>query len=88
MTKITENGVSTTRNPGQEQYETFTRRIGRKTKKYTAYDFRDHDGELFSTVKPTLADCRSARDEWLDRKYHPNASCGRPCTNCGTCRPA
>jgi hypothetical protein len=29
-----------------------------------SYDFRAFDGELFSTIKPTLAQCRAARDEW------------------------
>ena len=51
-------------NNGKEQYEQFKRR--RKT--YVQYDYRDTDGELFSTVKPTLADCRAARDEWLKSK--------------------
>ena len=68
MTKMTQNGVSTTKNPGQEQYETFTRKVGRQSKKYYAYDFRDHDGELFSCVKPTLDACRAARDAWADKK--------------------
>jgi len=26
------------------------------------------DGELFSCVKPTLDECREARDEWLTAK--------------------
>jgi hypothetical protein len=68
MTKMTVNGVSTTKDLGQEQYETFTRKVGGKTKKYYSYDFRDHDGELFSCVKPTLQDCRAARDAWVDGK--------------------
>jgi histidyl-tRNA synthetase len=68
MTKLTENGVSTTTMPCMEQYETFIRKVGGKTKKYFSYDFRDHDGELFSTVKPTLEQCRAARDEWVDKR--------------------
>ncbi|MCL2856158.1 MAG: DUF3873 domain-containing protein [Oscillospiraceae bacterium] len=68
MTKMTKNGVTTTKAPGQEQYETFTRKVGRKSKKYCAYDYRDHTGKLFSCVKPTLEDCRAARDAWLDAK--------------------
>lgn len=51
-------------NNGEEQYETFERRH----KEYFQYDFRDTDGELFSTVKPTLDACRAARDEWLKNK--------------------
>ena len=90
MTKMTQNGVTTTQTCGQEQYETFTRKVGRKTKKYVQYDYRHTDGELFSCVKPTLDACRAARDAWLaeDEAPNPNASCGGPCTNCGTCRPA
>ena len=68
MTKMTVNGVSTTTELGQEQYETFTRKIGRKTKRYTAYDYRHTDGELFSCVKPTLDACLAERDAWLERK--------------------
>ena len=65
MTNITVNGVTTTNTPGQEQYETFTRKIGRTVKKCYSYDYRALDGELFSCTKPTLKMCRAARDEWL-----------------------
>lgn len=52
---------------GEEQYEQFERRIGlRKSRTYVQYDYRDMDGKLFSTVKPTLDDCRNARNEWLN----------------------
>lgn len=65
-TKMTVNGVSTTQ-VGQEKYETFC--IDRRThRKAVQYDFRDHDGELFSCVRPTLKDCRAERDKWIDRK--------------------
>lgn len=49
---------------GEEQYEQFKRR----RKMYVQYDYRDIDGELFSTVKPTLVACREARNEWLKSK--------------------
>ena len=65
---MTANGVTTTKAAGQEQYDTFSRKVGRKSKKYVQYDYRHTDGELFSCVKPTLADCRAARDTWLERK--------------------
>ena len=68
MTMLTMHGVTTTKSPGQEQYETFTRKVGRKSKKYVAYDYRHIDGELFSCVKPTLDDCKAARDTWLEKK--------------------
>ncbi len=65
MTSMTVNGVSTTETPGQEQYETFSRKAGTKTKKYVQYDYRHTNGKLFSCVKPTLEACREARDAWL-----------------------
>ena len=64
MTKMTIDGVTTTKTPGQEQYEKFSRKIGRKSKAFYAYDYRDLNGELFSCVKPTLEACRQARDDW------------------------
>jgi len=68
MTDMTKNGMSTTKALGQEKYETFSRKIGRKVKKYYSYDYRNHNDELFSCVKPTLSECRAARDAWLDAK--------------------
>lgn len=62
---MTVGGVTTTKTPGQEQYETFTRKVGRQTKKYYSYDYRHTDGQLFGCVKPTLKACRVARDIWL-----------------------
>ncbi|MDR1409331.1 MAG: DUF3873 domain-containing protein [Oscillospiraceae bacterium] len=58
---------------GQEQWEFFNNRVGGRTKQYCQYDFRTSDakygireiGELFSCVKPTLDECRKARDAWL-----------------------
>jgi hypothetical protein len=68
MSKMTVNGVTTTKTPGQEQYETFTRKVGRQTRKYVAYDYRHTNGELFSCTKPTLDACRAACGEWLGRR--------------------
>lgn len=72
MTKMTVNGITTTKALGQEQYETFTRKIGRKSKKYVSYDYRHTDGELFSCVKPTLEACREARNAWMENKGEHN----------------
>jgi len=47
---------------GQEQYEKFTYRVGGKNKTRYQYDYRDGDGKLFSCTKPTLKECRAARD--------------------------
>ena len=52
------NGVSQCQK-GCENYETFTHR----RKKFYQYDYRAEDGELFTCVKPTLSECRKARDE-------------------------
>lgn len=65
MTAMTVNGVTTTKAPGQEQYEYYTSRVGRKPKKYCQYDYRHTDGTLFSCVRPTLDACREARNEWM-----------------------
>jgi len=63
---MTQNGISTTTTPGQEQYEEFSRR-GRdgKRKAFVQYDYRSPDGVLFSCIKPTLEACRTKRDAWL-----------------------
>jgi len=60
MTKLTQNGISTTQN-GQEQFEEFHH--NRKT--FVQYDYRTPDGELFSTVKPSLESAREAKENWL-----------------------
>jgi hypothetical protein len=52
--------------PGSEQYENYSTVINRKY--YYQYDYRHTDGELFSTVKPTLEQCRQARDKWVQEK--------------------
>ena len=65
---MTNNGITTTNAPGQEQYETFTCKVAGKVKRYYQYDYRHTDGELFSCVKPTLTKCRDARDTWVGAK--------------------
>lgn len=67
MTRMTQNGISTTK-AGQEQYETFySSRRGRKVTR-VMYDYRTQDGELYSVVAPTLKECRHKRDEWLAKR--------------------
>jgi len=65
MKSLCENGVSTCK-AGQENYVYFnlTPRPRRKSR-YCQYDYRTHDGQLFSTVAPTLEKCREKRDLWL-----------------------
>ena len=69
MKSLNKNGVSTCQ-AGQENYVYFNLmpRL-RKKSRYCQYDYRsEEDGELFSTVAPTLEICRERRDEWLQRK--------------------
>ena len=62
-TKMTINGVSTCQSAGTENYEKFQTGIGRRKRTLVQYDYRHTDGELFSCVKPTLDECRAARNE-------------------------
>lgn len=69
MKSLNNNGVSTSQ-AGQENYLYFNLmpRL-RKKSRYCQYDYRSEaDGELFSTVAPTLEICRQRRDEWLKNK--------------------
>ena len=57
---------------GKENYTTF-RPAYRPKQVFYQYDYRHmNDGELFSTVAPTLAECRTRRDEWLTKKSGKN----------------
>ena len=63
---MTINGVSTCAEAGTEKYERFQSGIGRRRRTLVQYDYRHPiDRELFSCVKPTLDECRAARDKWL-----------------------
>ena len=53
---------------GQEQYETFTTRIGLKRVSRLQYDYRHTNGELFSTVAKNLSEVRKMRDAWIKEK--------------------
>lgn len=54
---------------GEEKYVYFnlTPRPRRKNR-YCQYDYRHTDEKLFSTVTPTLEQCRAKRDVWLQNK--------------------
>ena len=65
---MTINGVSTCTEAGTEKYEQFQIGIGRHKRTLVQYDYRHTDGELFSTVSPTLEQCRAKRDKWLEKK--------------------
>jgi len=62
---MTKNGISTCTEIGQENYEAFVNKRGREQRRYYQYDYRHDNGQLFSCVKPTLQECRDARDRWL-----------------------
>ena len=63
---LTENGVSTTKGLGEEMYIKCC--LGAyRGKIYYQYDYRHLNGELFSTLRPTLGQCRKERDEWLKK---------------------
>ena len=67
-TRMTINGVSTCTDAGTEKYERFQSGIGRRKRTLVQYDYRHTDGELFACVKPTLDECRTARNKWLNAK--------------------
>jgi hypothetical protein len=63
---INKNGCSVCEQ-GQENYTTF-HPAHRPKQTFYQYDYRHPDGELFSTVTPTLEECRSRRNEWIAEK--------------------
>ena len=63
---INQNGCSVCEK-GEEMYTTF-RPAHRSFKRFYQYDYRHKDGELFSTVAPTLEQCRKKRDNWIQEK--------------------
>lgn len=67
-TRMSINGVSTCQTAGTEKYESFQSGFGRRKRTLVQYDYRHTDGELFSCVKPTLDECRTERDKWLNKK--------------------
>lgn len=67
-TRMTINGISTCTKAGTEKYETFEAGFGRKKRTFIQYDYRAENNELFSCVCSTLEQCRTKRDEWLNRK--------------------
>lgn len=56
---------------GKENYITFCPAY-RSELKFYQYDYRHTDGQLFSTVAPTLKECHTRRDEWLTKKINNN----------------
>ncbi len=52
--------------PGQERYDEFYSRGINII--LVQYDYRTHDGKLFTTVAPTLEIARARRDAWLEKE--------------------
>ena len=53
---------------GEEVFEKYSTRLGRKRIARYQYDYRTPGGRLFSCVAPTLEACRARRDAWLTRR--------------------
>jgi hypothetical protein len=66
VNSINQNGCSVCK-AGEENYTTF-RPAYRPNQVLYQYDYRDKDGELFSAVAPTLEQCRTKRDKWVQEK--------------------
>jgi hypothetical protein len=63
---INQNGCSVCR-AGEENYTTF-RPAHRPNTVFYQYDYRDKNNNLFSTVAPTLEQCREKRDKWVNAR--------------------
>ena len=71
MQSLNKNGVSITQTPEEEKFVKC--RLGAfRGQIYFQYDYRHFDGELFSTVAKTLAECRRRRDGWIAKKEQSN----------------
>lgn len=71
MQSLNRNGVSITQTPGEEKFVKF-RSGAFKGRTFYQYDYRHTNMALFSTVAPTLDECRRRRDEWLAKKERNN----------------
>lgn len=58
---------------GKENYTTFNP-AHRPQQVFYQYDYRTENGELFSTVAPTLEQCRERRDKWIQEKNRQRLS--------------
>ena len=71
MQSLNRNGVSITQTPGEEKFVKF-RSVAFRGRTFYQYDYRHTDGELFSTVAKTLAECRRRRNEWIEKNKRSN----------------
>lgn len=61
----TQNGLAPKIEKGTENYEHYYSEVSRKN--LCDYDYRHTNGELFSCIRPTLDQCRTKRNEWLNQ---------------------
>ena len=66
MKSLNRNGVRLTQAPGEKKFVN-SRPFAFKGRIFYEYDYRHTDGELFSTVAKTLAECRHRRDKWIEK---------------------
>lgn len=71
MQSLNRNGVSLTQTPGEEKFVKF-RSDAFRGRTFYQYDYRYTDMALFSTVAPTLDECRRRRDGWIAKKEQSN----------------
>ena len=64
MSMNDKNGCTMCRKAGEERFEYYLGAT-RPRRRMCQYDYRAENGRLFSCVKPTLEQCRIARDAWL-----------------------
>ena len=62
------NGERPCTDDGTEKDGRFQPGCGRRKRTLVQYANRHTDGELFACVKPTLDECRTARNKWLNAK--------------------
>ena len=72
VNSINQNGCSVCK-AGEEKYTKF-RPAHRPNQILYQYDYRRKNGELFSTVAPTLEQCRTKRDKWVQAKNYKSLS--------------
>jgi hypothetical protein len=68
VNSINQNGCSVCKT-GEENYTAF-RPAHRSGTVFYQYDYRHTDNTLFSTVAPTLEQCREKRDKWIQAKNY------------------
>lgn len=67
MTRLPKKGITTPLSEGLEHYMEFIF-FDSPSESFCQYDDMDVDGKLFFCMKPTLEECRKARDKWIKNK--------------------